>query len=189
MKHESLFSLKGQFLIAMPGLADPNFAYTVICMCEHTYQGGIGLVINRVYPSISAQDIFSELHIEYNPYSKPIPVHYGGPVHTNEIFVLHGPPFDWDACAMISPTLAMSNTRDILEAIADNKGPESFLIILGCSGWGQNQVEAEIKQNAWLSCPVSEDIIFDVNIEKKWDQAVKKMGINPLLLSGEAGHA
>jgi len=189
MKQESLFSLKGQFLIAMPELADPNFSHTVICMCEHTAQGCIGLVINQVYPSIFAQDIFSELNIEYNPYTKPIPIHYGGPVHTNEIFVLHGHPFNWDACIMISPTLAMSNSRDILKAIADGRGPKSFLIILGCSGWGQSQVELEIKQNVWLSCPVSEDIIFDIHLEKKWEQAVKKMGINPILLSGEAGHA
>lgn len=189
MKNESLFSFKGQFLIAMPGLADPNFSGTVICMCEHTNQGGIGLVVNRIYPSICGQDIFSELKIEYDINTKPLPVYYGGPVHINEIFILHGPPFNWAACAMISKDLAMSNTRDILEAIAAGRGPESFMIILGCSGWGQNQVEAEIKENVWLSSPVSEEIIFDTPLNEKWDKAVGKMGIDPALFTGAAGHA
>ncbi|MGE0084356.1 MAG: YqgE/AlgH family protein [Desulfococcaceae bacterium] len=186
---ESYLSLKGHFLIAMPGLEDPNFSNTVVCVCEHTLQGSIGVVINRIYPSVKIRDIFHELKMDYVPEAASIPIHYGGPVHMNEVFILHGPPFDWGACLTVMPGLGVSNTRDILEAIAQGRGPESYLIALGCSGWGPNQMETEIMQNVWLSSPASLDVIFDTAPDDRWDEAVKKMGINPLLLTDAAGHA
>jgi putative transcriptional regulator len=118
-----------------------------------------------------------------------IPVHIGGPVHINQIFVLHGPPFGWDGCRIITPSLAMSNTKDILEALSKGKGPKSFLLSLGCAGWGPGQLESEIIQNVWLTSPVFEDIVFQLPIEDRWKEAVKKVGIDPLLLSDTAGHA
>ncbi len=184
-----LLSLKGQFLIAMPGLADPNFADTVVSVCEHTAEGTVGVVVNRIYPSLSAKEIFDELQITYTPERASVPVHYGGPVHANEIFILHGPPFDWEATLTITPFLAMSNTRDILEAIAAGTGPESFMLFLGCSGWAPSQVEEEMKGNVWLSCAVSEEIIFDLPLEERWTEAVKILGIDPSLLTDTAGHA
>ena len=117
------------------------------------------------------------------------PIYYGGPVHMNEIFILHGPPFEWESSIMVTSTLAMSNTRDILEAVAAQKGPSNYLITLGCSGWGPDQMESEIKQNVWLSCPVDGDIIFDKEMEERWEAAVKILGINPALLTETAGHA
>ena len=107
----------------------------------------------------------------------------------NTIFVLHGPPFGWDGCFVFLPSLAMSNTRDILEAIAIGKGPESFIISMGCAGWGPGQLESEIRKNAWLTCPVVEEIIFDIPIEARWEEALKRMGIDPIFLSDSAGHA
>jgi len=160
-KMESYLSLKGHFLIAMPGLEDPNFSNTVICVCEHTPQGSIGVVVNRIYPSVKITDIFDELKMVHIPEAASIPIHYGGPVHMNEVFILHGPPFDWGACLTVMPDLGISNTRDILEAIALGRGPKSYLIALGCSGWGPGQMENEIIQNVWLSSPVSKDVIFD----------------------------
>jgi putative transcriptional regulator len=182
-------SLKGQFLMAMPGLVDPNFRQTVTCMCEHNSQGAMGLVINRVQNALTAKDIFEELKIEYTPGAEKIPIHTGGPVHIAEIFVLHGPPFDWEASLKITENLALSNTRDIIEAIALNRGPQSYIIVLGCAGWGPGQLEAEIKQNAWLTVPVFEENIFDITVENRWEEAVRKMGIDPVLLSDTAGHA
>ncbi len=184
-----LASLKGQFLMAMPGLADPNFALTVICICEHTPEGAVGMVINQVHSFLSAKDIFDELKITYKPGTESIPIYLGGPVHMGEIFILHGPPFGWEGCVMVTPTLALSNTRDILEAIAMGRGPESLIIILGCAGWGPYQLESEIRQNSWLTCSVSEDIIFDISVDVRWKEAVRKMGIDPDLLSNTAGHA
>jgi putative transcriptional regulator len=182
-------SFKGQFLMAMPSLADQNFSHTVTCICEYTPVGALGIVINRVHPGLSGKDIFNELKMEYVPGSENIPIHIGGPVHIGEIFILHGPPFGWEGCLMITPSLAMSNTRDILKNIAMGKGPGSFIIALGCAGWGPGQLDSEIKQNAWLTSPIFEDIVFDLPVEKRWVEAIKKMGIDPALLLDTAGNA
>lgn len=182
-------SLKGQFLMAMPGLLDPNFHQTVTCICEHNAEGAMGLIVNRVHHDLTAKDIFEELNMNFSPRAQRISIHIGGPVHIAEIFVLHGPPFDWEASLMITPNLALSNTRDIIAAIASDKGPDSFIIALGCAGWGPGQLEAEIKQNAWLTYPVFEDNIFKMPVENRWEEAVRKMGIDPRLLSDTAGHA
>ncbi|MEJ2168466.1 MAG: YqgE/AlgH family protein [Desulfobacterales bacterium] len=158
-------TLKGQFLLAMPGLADPNFYQTVTCICEHNESGAMGIIVNRVHHSLSAKDIFEELEIDHMPAAASIRIHLGGPVHIGEIFVLHGAPFNWGASLMITPTLAMSNTKDILEAIAMSRGPKAFIISLGCAGWGPGQLEAEIKENAWLNYPIFEENIFELPID------------------------
>jgi putative transcriptional regulator len=182
-------SLRGQFLLAMPALVDPNFRQTVTCICEHNSEGAMGLIINRVHSELSGKVIFEELDIEYSAEAESIPIHLGGPVHIGEIFILHGSPFDWGASLMVTPTLAMSNTRDILEAIAIGKGPQSFVIALGCAGWGPGQLEFELRENAWLTFPIFEENIFEMPIEARWEEAVKKMGIDPVLLSNTAGNA
>jgi putative transcriptional regulator len=182
-------TLRGQFLLAMPSLIDPNFYQTVTSICEHNENGAMGIIINRVHHSLTAKDIFQELNIEHAPGSDTIPIHLGGPVHLGEIFVLHGPPFEWEATLMITPSLAMSNTRDILEAVAMCRGPRAFIISLGCAGWGPGQLESEIKENAWLNSPIFEENIFEMPVESRWEEAVKKMGIDPTLLSDTAGHA
>jgi len=182
-------SLKGQFLLAMPDLADLNFSRTVTCISEHNSEGALGIVINRMSSSITGKDIFDELRVEYVPRAEPIPVFIGGPVHTGEIFILHGSPFTWKGCFMITPFLAMSNTIDILKAIAEGRGPQSYIIALGFAGWGPDQIESEIKQNAWLTCSISEEIIFKTAVELRWEQTAKKMGVDPILLSLKAGHA
>lgn len=182
-------TLKGQFLLAMPSLLDPNFYQTVTCICEHSENGTMGIIVNRVHHSLTARDIFEELTIEHGSGTGSIPIYLGGPVHPGEIFVLHGPPFNWQASLMITPSLAMSNTSDILEAIATGNGPRAFIIILGCAGWGPGQLESEIKENAWLNYPIFEENIFDMAVELRWEEAVKKMGIDPALLSDTAGHA
>jgi putative transcriptional regulator len=189
MEKEYLGTLKGHFLLSMPSLLDPNFHQTVTCMCEHNSEGAMGLVVNRVHYDLTAKDIFEELKLDYTARSQTIPIHIGGPVHITELFVLHGPPFDWEACMKITPTLAMSNTRDIIESIALGRGPDSFIMTLGCAGWGPGQLEAEIKQNAWLTYPIFEENIFKMPVETRWEEAVKKLGIDPALLSSKAGHA
>ena len=189
MEDNVVTSLRGQLLIAMPGLADPNFFRTVTCISEHNEEGAVGIVINRVHPSITGGMIFKELGIQYDTKAQAIPVHIGGPVHMGTVFVLHGHPFGWEGSLMFSPYLAMSNTRDILEAVAQGKGPASYLISLGCAGWGPGQLENEIKSNAWLNCSLSEDIVFNVPVESRWEEAVKMLGIDPMLLSDNAGNA
>lgn len=182
-------SLKGQLLVAMPGLSDPNFYRTVTCISEHTDQGAVGIVLNQVHAALSAGLIFEELGLEHTDTAAQLPVHMGGPVHENELFVLHGAPFDWEGALAVHPQLALSNSKDILAAIARGEGPEAFLISLGCAGWGPGQLEYEIKENVWLNCPYDDKITFDLPVEQRWDAAMARMGIDPTLLSDAAGHA
>ena len=117
MAQDQSASLKGQFLLAMPSLLDPNFYQTVTCICEHNENGAMGIIVNRVHHSLTAKDIFEELAIENVPGTQSIPIYLGGPVHVGEIFVLHGPPLSWKSSLMITPSLAMTNTRDILKRL------------------------------------------------------------------------
>ncbi|UCD87860.1 MAG: YqgE/AlgH family protein [Desulfobacterales bacterium] len=182
-------SLKGHFLIAMPSLADPNFSETVTYVCEHTAEGAVGLVINRVHPELTIEAVFRELDLESIPHVDSLPIHLGGPVHAGQIFVLHGPPFGWEACRPVTPSVALSNSKDLLERLAKGEGPESFILTVGCAGWGPGQLEAEILANAWLSCPASETILFETPLERRWEEAARLMGVDLKLLSEEAGHA
>ncbi len=189
METQSTSYLKGQFLLAMPGLADPNFAKTVTCICEHTKDGAVGISVNRLGAVIFGKDLFEGLNIEYSQDAAAIPIYIGGPVHMGEIFILHGPPLDWRGSYQITPSLAMSRSTDIIEAIAIDQGPRSFLMTLGCAGWGPGQLESEIMENVWLISPIAEEIIFDTPVEMRWETAVNKLGIDPDMLSNTAGHA
>jgi putative transcriptional regulator len=133
--------------------------------------------------------IFDELGITSGEASASVPIHIGGPVHTNELFILHGPPLAWNRSLQISETLALSNSAEILEAIAVDKGPKDYLICLGCAGWAPGQLEWELSQNAWLVSPCDEEIIFSCPLEDKWERAIRRMGIDPQALSDVAGHA
>lgn len=182
-------SLKGHYLISMPGMQDPNFHQTVTVICEHSTEGAIGIIINRIHEHLMSREIFEELNIEYEPISSAVRVHFGGPVHMGEIFMLHGPPFTWQSSLLVSPTLAMSNSRDIVEAVALNRGPEAFILSLGCAGWGPGQLEAEILENAWLTCPAKDEVVFRCPVENRWHEAVKMMGFDPMGLSSTSGNA
>jgi putative transcriptional regulator len=182
-------SLKGQFLMAMPGLADPNFYQSVTCLSEHNPKGAMGIVITRIHPEVNGKTIFDELQISTSIDAQDIPIHIGGPVHVNELFVLHAPPFGWEGSMVISEKLALSNSRDILEAIAAGRGPQAYIISLGCAGWGPGQLEGELRSNAWINGPYSEDIAFQLDVSERWEAAMKMIGIDPTLLSDIPGHA
>ncbi|PIE68217.1 MAG: hypothetical protein CSA23_00025 [Deltaproteobacteria bacterium] len=182
-------SLKGQFLMAMPGLTDPNFYQSVTCLAEHNQNGAMGIIVSRIYTNLSARIIFDELKISSTPAAKTIPIHVGGPVHTNELFVLHTAPFEWDGCMMINEGLALSHSPDILEAIAIERGPRFYLMALGCAGWGPGQLESEIRGNAWINGPYSQEVAFNVAVEHRWRICLENIGIDPALLSDTAGHA
>jgi len=182
-------SLKGKLLVSMPQLLDPSFHRTVTCMTEHAPEGAVGVIVNRVIPELTADKIFKELEIKHGPGAENIPVHFGGPVREIELFVLHGPPFDWKGTYRFTPSLALSGAREILDAIAAGEGPQDFIISLGCAEWGGNQLESELKQNAWLTCDMMEDLMFRAPMDDRWEMAVRGMGIDPAALSDTAGHA
>ncbi len=182
-------SLKGNFVIAMPGLVDPNFHRTVTCISEHTTEGAVGVVINQLHLDLRAETIYRELSIEYTNRSGAAPIHIGGPVHKNEIFILHGPPVEWEDSLIINSELALSNSKAILEAVARGDGPEYYIISLGCAGWGPGQLEYELKENVWLTSPYTKDIVFNLPMEERWEASIKGIGIDPTSLSDSAGHA
>ncbi len=175
--------------MAMPNLADPNFSRTVTCIYEHTEEGAVGIVVNRVHDRINAKMIFDELNIKSNAFAEQIPIHIGGPVHIDELFILHGAPLNWENTLIINEDLALSNSKGILEAIAMGQGPSSYIIALGCAGWGAGQLESEMMQNAWLNIPSVQDILFDMAVEVRWENAMKRLGVDPVLMAGTAGTA
>jgi putative transcriptional regulator len=182
-------SLAHHFLIAMPGLQDPNFSRTVTYVCEHTDQGAMGIVINRPL-DVKLGELLDQLDIiALYPGAGDIPVYQGGPVQTDRGFVLHtaGPTFD--STLNITSEISVTTSRDVLEAIASGEGPAQTLIALGYAGWGGGQLEHEMSANAWLSGPASQEIIFQMKPEARWLAAAQLLGVDLNLLSGEAGHA
>lgn len=181
--------LANHFLIAMPSLADANFARSVTLICEHSVEGCMGIVINRL-TDLHLSDIFDQLGIAPDKASHANDVVYlGGPVQSNRGFVLHEPLGEWESTLPVTDRFGVSTSRDILEAIAENRGPEKFIVALGYAGWGAGQLEREITENSWLSGPANRDIIFNLPVEQRWKAAAQLVGVDLATLSSEAGHA
>lgn len=172
MSDDTTQSMKGHFLLAIPGLPDPNFAQTVTCMCEHNESGALGFIVNKVHPLLTGRELFEDLNIKCTNSIDTMNVYMGGPVQPSGVFVLHGPPFDWNETLKVTDWLALSNSRDILEAVAVQEGPKSFMIILGCAGWGPMQLDNELNDSAWLTCPITKEIMFSTTTEQKYEQAM-----------------
>jgi len=182
-------SMANQFLIAMPNLRDPNFARTVTLICEHSGEGAMGIVINRV-TDLTLADVLGQMNIEASQSRHlALPVHIGGPVQNNRGFVVHEPVGDWESTLAIDESLGVSTSRDILVAMAENRGPERCLLALGYAGWSPGQLEREMADNAWLSGPADHQILFELPPEERWSAAVTRLGVDPAALSGDAGHA
>ena len=182
-------SLTNHFLIAMPNLADENFARSVTLICEHSEEGCMGIVINRL-TDLHLCDIFNQLGITPDKASHANDVVYlGGPVQSNRGFVLHEPLGEWESTLSVTDRFGVSTSRDILEAIAENRGPEKFIVALGYAGWGVGQLEREITENSWLSGPANQDIIFNLPLEQRWKAAAQLVGVDLATISSEAGHA
>ncbi len=187
--------LTNQFLIAMPGMADDTFAGTVVYLCEHTERGALGLVINKPI-DIKLKNLFQkvELSIPAEGLAEQ-PVFFGGPVQTERGFVLHdqlameGGASPYSSTMAVRGGLAMTTSKDVLEAMSEGAGPKRVLITLGCSGWQAGQLEEEIGRNGWLTVDADPAIIFDTPIEQRYDRAVSLLGFDPRMLSQEAGHA
>ncbi len=181
--------MTGQLLVAMPSMRDPRFTRTVIFMCAHNADGAMGLVLNRLVGSLTFPDLLAQLGIERPPLGRDIRVHFGGPVDTGRGFVLHSADYSDEGTMQIGEDVALTASLDILRGIAGGAGPRQSLLALGYAGWGPGQLDAEIQQNAWLSVPADETIVFDGDHDTKWRRALGKLKIDPLLLSGTAGHA
>ena len=181
--------LNNQYLIAMPGMDDPNFAQTVTLVCEHGEQGALGIVINRPL-TMDLGDVFAQLGLDSSQ-SRVTSQHvlHGGPVQNDRGFVLHSPGPSWESTLPVSERLHVTTSRDILDALASGGGPEHAVIALGYAGWEAGQLEDEVARNAWLTVPVDEALLFEVPAEERWQAAGRLLGINLLHLSSQAGHA
>jgi len=181
--------LTDHFLIAMPGLMDENFNQAVTYICEHNDNGTFGIIINR-RSAVTLDEVMHQMKIPYHPDSSVVtPVFNGGPVQANRGFILHRPTGSWDSSLTINDSVALTTSRDILEAIADNKGPQDTIIALGYAGWAPGQLEQEMAANAWLSCPAEQQIIFETPLEDRWQAAAGLIGIDLQLISSDHGHA
>jgi putative transcriptional regulator len=191
--------LANQFLIAMPGLADPNFEGTVIYLFEHTERGAMGLVVNRP-TEVDLAMLFDKVEVEFKSKSETAPllnqaVYFGGPVQIERGFVLHESGSDtvYSSSLTVPEGLTMTTSKDVLEAVAAGTGPSKFLMTLGYAGWGAGQLEKEITLNDWINVPLSREqmanIIFDTPSAQRYERTMSHLGFDPSCLSGEAGHA
>jgi putative transcriptional regulator len=177
-----------QFLIAMPALSDPNFFHSVTLICEHNADGAMGIVVNHPM-DITLNAVFEHMQIASHEPVGDAPVYSGGPVQPDRGFILHQPVGDWSSTLRIGDEVAVTTSRDILEALAEGQGPERFLAALGYAGWGPGQLEQEIADNTWLTTPADSDILFALPAAQRWQAAARRLGVDLNLLSGEAGHA
>lgn len=189
--------LDGQLLIAMPSMTDKRFARSVIYMCLHNAQGAMGLIINQRAESISFANLLRELGVLTSDAEEEIParvldisVQIGGPVETGHGFVLHTPDYSSSGSTLeIDASVRLTNTVDILRSMARGKGPDRAIVALGYAGWAPGQLEGEIQANGWLSCAADPDLVFDPNLELKYDRALSTLGVDPSHLVSYAGRA
>jgi putative transcriptional regulator len=181
--------LTGQLLVAMPAMADPRFAQSVIYVCAHTADGAMGLVLNRPIVKPTFDDLLKQLHVEPLPPVRQIKLCAGGPVENARGFVLHTNDWTGEGSLKVDDTMALTASLDVLKVIAEGGGPRECVLALGYAGWGPGQLDEEFQQNAWLSVPADETLMFDHDHDSMWRRALGKLHIDPLLLSGTAGHA
>jgi putative transcriptional regulator len=189
--------LDGQLLIAMPSMGDKRFDRSVIYMCAHSTDGAMGIVINKLAGEVSFRELLVQLDIIEAAKEPQLParvneirVHRGGPVETGRGFVLHsGDFFLENATLPIAEGVCLTATLEILRAIAEGRGPGRALLALGYAGWGPGQLEFEIQANGWLHSQADRGILFDADVDQKYDRALAKIGIEPAMLSSDAGHA
>jgi putative transcriptional regulator len=188
--------LEGQLLVAMPVMTDRRFARSVIYMCAHSAEGAMGLIVNQRAPHIGFRELLKQLKIAPDACEEIVvgraemDVHVGGPVETGRGFVLHSSDYyAADSTLAIDEGVSLTATIDILKAIAAGKGPDKAILALGYAGWRAGQLETEIAANGWLHCAADLDLLFDRNLDQKYERAMSKIGIDPSHLVSEAGHA
>lgn len=182
-------SLRNHFLIAMPGMEDPNFAHSITYLCDHSDEGAMGIVVNRAL-DLCYDEIFDHLDIPDFPRGNDTRVLAGGPVKTDRGFVLHrNGERQWHSTLSLTDEVSLTTSRDILEAMAHGEGPRDALVALGYAGWGPGQLEREIAANAWLTLPAAASVLFDVPMERRAHVAALQLGINLDLLSSACGTA
>lgn len=182
-------TLANHLLIAMPSLSDPNFKHAVVYVCENQPEGTVGLIINRPM-EFPLSIVFEQLQIApSNIEQNNKPLLFGGPVQPERGFVIHKQHGEWRSSLELRDDVTVTTSNDIIRAIADDKGPKDALVTLGYAGWGEHQLEEEVKENVWLVCPYKPEILYDVPFDKRWEYAGKLIGVDMHQLSAFSGHA
>ena len=181
--------LEGHMLVAMPQMSDPRFARSVIYLCAHSSDGAMGLVVNKLIDSITFPDLLRQLNIDEASSTDQIRIHFGGPVESGRGFVLHSDDYVQESTLVVNEGIALTAHIDVLRAIANDEGPRRSLLALGYAGWAPGQLDAEIQANGWLHVDPDDDLIFGGDLDKKWEQAINKLGIDLSVFSGVAGRA
>lgn len=183
------FNLTHHFLIAMPAMQEGAFAGTLTYICEHNENGALGIVVNRPI-SLTMGEMFDQVKIPLlQPELVKMPVYFGGPVQTERGFVLHDTQGNWESTLRINDKLALTTSKDILEAMGSGQGPRNMIVTLGYAGWDQGQLEHEVTENIWLTVPASEHILFDLPPEERLVAAMTLLGVDYASLVEGAGHA
>jgi putative transcriptional regulator len=189
---QSELNLANHFLIAMPSMSDPIFGGTVVYICEHNDKGVLGVVINK--PTDMTMDVlFDRIDLKVTDTLRPNvvdePIMFGGPVQDDRGFVLHSPGGRYSSSLSVTDDVAFTTSIDVLEAVANGTGPQRMLVSIGYAGWSPGQLEEEIARNGWLTVGADARVLFDLPIEERYTAAIKLLGIDPLMLASEAGHA
>jgi len=182
-------TLAGQLLVALPALADPSFARTVALICQHDEAGAMGVVVNRTSEYTLGQ-VLSQMGIGSGDEALCAQaVLHGGPVHQERGFVIHDGGPRWDSSLQVAEGLCLTTSRDILEAMAAGEGPAHAVVALGCAGWGAGQLEHELGENTWLTVPADPELLFDLPLERRWQTAAGRIGVDLFRLTDYSGHA
>lgn len=178
----------------MPGLAGSYFGDTLTFICEHNADGAMGLIVNRP-SSVTLIELMAQLSIDKGKTPLDRIVMEGGPVGGDRGFILHTEDDRFDASLALGNGLMLTSAREVLQAIAGNEGPEDYLVALGYAGWDAGQLESEVAENAWLTCPadpageLAREIVFQTPFENRIQRAAASLGIDFTLISSQAGHA
>jgi putative transcriptional regulator len=188
----SNLNLANHFLIAMPSMSDPIFGGTVVYVCEHNDKGVLGVVINKA-TDMTMDVLFDRIDLTLSEGLKrtvsSAPIMFGGPVQDDRGFVLHSPGGRYSSSLAVTDEVAFTTSIDVLEAVANGDGPQRMLVSIGYAGWSPGQLEEEISRNGWLTVGADAHVLFDLPVEERYNAAIKLLGIDPMMLATEAGHA
>lgn len=181
-------SLAGQLLLALPGIGDPRFDHAVIALCVHRPEGAMGVGVGRIVPRLRLHALLDQLGIEAGS-APDAPIHQGGPVEPRRGFVLHSPDWKGEDTVEVTDALALTTTLDVLRAVAAGHGPDRWLVALGYAGWGEEQLDQEMRCHGWLSVVARDALLFETPVADRWPRAFADAGVDVRLLASTSGHA
>jgi putative transcriptional regulator len=181
--------LANHLLVALPSLDDPNFARSVVLLCQHDADGAMGIVVNRA-SEYRLGEVLSQIGLDGGDLAlRERPVLGGGPVHPERGFVLHDGERDWESSLAFGDGLHITTSRDVLEAMAKGEGPQHAMVALGCASWGAGQLEYELGENTWITVPADPELLFALPLEARWQAAAGRIGVDLARIADYSGHA